>query len=72
MLLPILAIAITLISVWFFNSLIKPWDPAADAAGKHFVFPDQGVSLGSFVLLLLGCSSSTSASGAQRDPNPTA
>lgn len=72
MLLPILAIAITLISVWFFTSLIKPWDPAADAAGKQFVFPDQGVSLGSFVLLLFGCSSSAPASGARQNPKPIA
>lgn len=72
MLLPILAIAITLINVWFFTSLIKPWDYAADAAGKHFVFPDQGVSLGSFVLLLFSCSSSAPASGTKRDPKPIA
>lgn len=71
MLLPILAIAIILISVWFYTSLIKSWNHAADAADKHFVFPDQGVSLGSFVLLLFGCSSSAPASGARQDPRPT-
>lgn len=69
MFLSVLAIAITLINIWFMTVVIGAGKRSSSRVDS-FALPDQGVSLWSFILLLFTGSTSVSSSAVLFSQSP--